>query len=52
MESPVPVEVGSIAAASTVGTVVGTPGLPDSFIDALDTDPNRSANVDMDGGVW
>ena len=41
-----------IAAASTVGTVVGTPGLPDAFIDALDTDPNRSANVDMDGGVW
>ena len=41
-----------IAAASTVGSVVGTAGLPDAFIDALDTDPNRSANVDMDGGVW
>ena len=40
------------AAASTTGTVIGSSGLPDAFIDALDTDPNRSANVDMDGGVW
>ena len=38
--------------ASTMGTVIGSSGLPDAFLDALDTDTSRSANIDMDGGVW
>ena len=40
------------SAASTTGTVIGSSGLPDAFLNALDTDTSRSANIDMDGGTW
>jgi hypothetical protein len=40
-----------VAAAATVNTD-SVPGLPSSFIQALDTDPNREENIDIDGGTW
>ena len=41
-----------LTSSSTTGTVIGSSGLPDAFLNALDTDTSRSANIDMDGGVW
>jgi len=29
-----------------------SPGVPDQFIDELDTDLTRDANIDLDGGTW
>jgi len=40
-----------VAAASTTSGV-GSSGLPEEFINALDTDTNRNTNIDMDGGTW
>ena len=40
-----------VAAASTVNPV-GNSGLPTEFITALNTDPNRQSNIDLDGGTW
>lgn len=40
-----------VAAASTINPT-GTSGLPEEFINALDTDTSRSVNIDLDGGTW
>lgn len=33
-------------------TDAATAGIPGSFINALDTDPNRPDNIDLDGGSF
>ncbi len=40
-----------VAAAATVNTASAL-GLPSNFINALDTDQSRGANIDLDGGTW
>ena len=40
-----------VAAASTIDPI-GTAGLPEEFINALNTDPSRASNIDLDGGTW
>ena len=40
-----------LVAASTVNPV-GNSGLPTEFINALNTDPSRQSNIDLDGGTW
>lgn len=40
-----------VAAAATVNTDSAV-GLPGTFINALDTDPNRGSNIDIDAGTW
>ena len=40
-----------VAAVSTVNPV-GNSGLPTEFINALNTDPSRQSNIDLDGGTW
>jgi hypothetical protein len=37
---------------SAAATETESPGLPDEFIDALDTDLTRDSNIDIDGGTF
>tara|TARA_B100001939_G_C16847808_1_gene576005 strand:+ start:561 stop:893 length:333 start_codon:yes stop_codon:yes gene_type:complete len=37
---------------SAAATETESPGLPDAFIDALDTDLTRDSNIDIDGGTF
>jgi hypothetical protein len=42
-----------VSAASTIQSSSSAgDGLPVQFINALDTDPNRIANIDLDGGSF